>query len=96
MKRYMRIPFEVSVAKYEPGLGLEDGFKTWTEVITHSLVATDGLIQVKDEDGVIRCPYVKSRRGLTFIKEGDYIILEESGDKHCCGEDKFCYRYKEL
>ncbi len=96
MKKYMRIPFEVSAVKYEIGKGYEDGFKPWAEVITHSLVATEGLVRIEGDGGVILCPYVKSRRGLTFIKEGDYIILESSGDKHCCGEDKFSLRYKEL
>lgn len=96
MKRYMRIPFEVEAEKYEPGKGLEDGFKPLSAVITQDFVAMDKLVQIKGENGAIVCPYVTSRRGIAFIREGDYIVRESSGDKHCCGGDKFDKRYKEL
>lgn len=95
MKRYMRVPFEVSAIKYEVGHGIEDGFKPWAEVVTQGFVSTDNLVQV-EVDGVLLCPFVKSRRGITFIRYGDYIIEEASGDRHCCGEDKFPQRYRGL
>ena len=34
------------------------------------------------------------RRGITFIGEGDYIIRDEDGTKHVCGEDKIWTRYE--
>ena len=30
----------------------------------------------------------------TFINEGDYIIIDEDGTKHVCGEDKIFTRYE--
>ena len=96
MKKYQRVPFEVQAEKYEEGKGLEDGFMPWTDIVTRGFVSTDGLLRITGLDGVIMCPFVKSRRGIIFIREGDYIIEEANGDKRCCGEDKFSERYKEI
>ncbi len=95
-KKYTRVPFEVEAAKYEIGKGLEDGMRPLSEVITQGFVSRDNLVQITGENGNIMCPFVTSRRGITFIREGDYIIIESSGDKHCCGGDKFESRYKEV
>lgn len=96
MKKYQRVSFEVQAEKYEVGKEIEDGFMPWTDIVTRGFVSTDGLVQVTGRDGILVCPFVKSRRGVVFIREGDYIIEEANGDKHCCGEDKFAERYKEL
>ncbi len=95
-KKYMRVPFEVEAVKYEAGKGIEDGFKPWAEVVTQGFVSTDKLVCVKGDNDMLMCPFVTSRRGIIFIREGDYIIKEANGDKHCCGEDKFHTRYKEI
>jgi hypothetical protein len=51
-------------------------------------------VQVKKDNGAVVCPYIKQRRGRTFIKEGDYIITDADGTKHVCGEDKIFKRYQ--
>lgn len=96
MKKYLRIPFEVQAVKYETGKGLEDGFRPLSDVITQGFVSRDKLVQITDKNGVILCPFVTSRRGVIFIREGDYIIIEGSGDKHCCGGDVFASRFREV
>lgn len=93
-KKYERVSLEVKAAKYEPGKGMEDGFELWTKVVTNGWIVTEGLIKVQREDGSIVCPFIQNRRGLIFIREGDYIIYEDGGERHCCGEDKFDSRFK--
>lgn len=89
-----RASFMVEAEKYEIGKGMEDGFELWTKVITNGWVVADGLIKITKEDGRIVCPFIQNRRGVIFIREGDYIIYEESGERHCCGEDKFHIRFQ--
>lgn len=96
MEKYMRVPLEVEAVRYEPGKNLEDGFELYVHVVTNGWISTEDLIQIKREDGSVVCPFVQTRRGLTFIKEGDYIISEGTGDKHVCGEDKFHERYQPM
>ncbi len=91
----VRTPIKADVIKYELHASLEDGFELYSEVITKNNVDCTNLIQV-DKEGVIVCPYITNRRGRTFIKEGDYIIVEEDGTKHVCGEDKVFSRYAKL
>ncbi len=91
-----RTPLVVEVAKYEIGKGLEDGVELWSEVVTKEWIVTDFLIKMKREDGTIVCPYVMHRRGRTFLGEGDYIIWEEDGTKHVCGEDKIKQRFENI
>ena len=91
-----RVPLECEVIKYEIGKNLEDGFERFTDVITKGWINTEGLIQVTREDGTLVCPYISQRRGKTFIKEGDYVIIEADGFKHVCGEDKLWKRFEKL
>ena len=91
-----RVPLEADVYKYEPGKGLEDGFELFSDVITKEWFVTASLIQMTREDGSIVCPYIRHRRGKTFIGEGDYIIIDADGTKHVCGEDKIFQRYEEV
>lgn len=51
-------------------------------------------VKLERENGQLVCPFIKNRRGVIFIREGDYIIYEEGGERHCCGEDKFSTRFK--
>ncbi len=95
MKKYKRVPLIVTAAQYEVGKEMEDGFRLYSQVITNEGIATDKLIKITREDGSIVCPYVRSRRGLTFIREGDYIVCENDG-KHVCSQDKFPVRYEEI
>lgn len=92
-KKYKRADFTVEAEQYELGKGMEDGFESWTKVVTNGWIVSEGLIQIKKEDGRVVCPFIRSRRGITFIKEGDYIIYEANGERHCCGGDKFAGRY---
>ncbi len=91
-----RTPLEADVYKYEPGKGLEDGFELLSDVITKEWFVTKALIQMTREDGTIVCPYVRHRRGRTFIGVGDYVIIDADGTKHVCGEDKIFQRYEEV
>lgn len=89
-----RIALASDVEKYEVGKGLEDGFELWSDVVTKGWIVTDFLIKVEREDGQIVCPYIMNRRGRTFIGEGDYIVIDEDGTKHVCGENKIWKRYE--
>ena len=89
-----RISLESNVEKYVPGQGLEDGFESWTKLLTQGWIVTDFLIKITEPDGDIVCPYIKNRRGYTFIGEGDYIIIDADGSKHVCGADKIWNRYE--
>ncbi len=93
--RCKRTSLEVEVEKYEVGKGMEDGFELWTDVVTKGWVVSDFLVKVKKPDGTIWCPYVKNRRGCTFIGEGDYIITEDD-TKHVCGADKVFKRFRPI
>ncbi|MDD3206518.1 MAG: hypothetical protein PHS74_12415 [Lachnospiraceae bacterium] len=92
----IRASFEVEVEKYEVGKNMEDGFELWTDVVTKGWIVTDFLVKITRPDGTIWCPYVKSRRGCTFIGEGDYIITEEDNSKHVCGADKVFQRFHKI
>lgn len=89
-----RIPLTADVEKYEVGKGMEDGFELWSDVVTKGWIVTDFLVKIEREDGKIVCPYIKNRRGRTFIGVGDYIVLDEDETKHVCGEDKIWARYE--
>jgi len=93
MKCY-RVGLYADVFPYELEKGMEDGFELWSDVVTKGWIVTDTLIKVERPDGCIVCPYIKHRRGRTFIGEGDYVIIDEDGTKHVCGKDKIFDRYK--
>lgn len=88
-----RSAIEADVYKYELGKGMEDGFEPFADVVTKGWIVTDFLIKVTRPDGMVVCPYIKHRRGRTFIGEGDYVIIDEDGTKHVCGSDKIFKRY---
>ena len=96
MKQYKRAPLTVTAATYEIGKGMEDGFRLYSQVITNDGLVVEGLVKLEREDGSIVCPYVRNRRGVVFIREGDYIICEDGDEKHVCGEDKFRQRFQEI
>ena len=89
-----RLPLSAEVVKYEVGKGLEDGFSLWSDVVTRDWIVTDFLVKITREDGSIVCPYILNRRGREFIGNGDYIVVDEDGTKHVCGEDKIWLRYE--
>ena len=91
-----RICLESTVVKYEVGKGMEDGFAAWTDIVTQGWIVTDFLVKITRDDGIIVCPYIKNRRGYTFIGEGDYIIMDTDGSKHVCGADKIWNRYEKI
>ncbi len=94
--RCKRVELEANVYKYKLSEGLEDGFELWADILTDGWIVTDFLIKVTREDGSIVCPYIKHRRGRTFIGENDYIIIEDDGTKHVCGADKIFKRYADI
>ncbi len=96
MKKYLRISKPVEAQLYEPGKGMEDGYILWTKVITNGWVSSEGLVRITQEDGQVMCPFIHNRRGMVFIREGDYIIYDDGGERHCCGSDKFPSRYREV
>lgn len=91
-----RIALVSDVEKYEIGKGLEDGFEPWYDVVTKAWIVTDFLVKIEREDGTIVCPFIMGKRGRTFIGENDYIIKDEDGTKHVCGESKIWSRYEKL
>lgn len=91
----VRTPIQAEVTKYEHDSSMEDGFELYAEVITRNDVDRNNLIQV-ERDGQLACPYIITRRGRTFIKEGDYIVVEEDGTKLVCGGDKVFSRYQKI
>ncbi|MCR5272738.1 MAG: hypothetical protein K6E13_07135 [Lachnospiraceae bacterium] len=95
--RCRRVPLEAEVIKYKEGCNIEDGFTLWADVITtEGYIVTDHLVKIKREDGAIVCPYISHHRGLTYINEDDYIIIDNDGTKHVCGEDKIFHRYEKI
>ncbi|TCL60447.1 hypothetical protein EDD76_102143 [Kineothrix alysoides] len=96
MKKYERISLIVSAEQYQLNKGMEDGFELYTKVITNGWISPDNLIQITRPDGTIVCPFIQNRRGVIFIREGDYIIAESDSERHVCGADKFDKRYKSV
>lgn len=94
--KYVRESIEVEAAQYELGKGMEDGFMTWTSIVTNGWVSTEKLIKITREDGVVVSPFIQNRRGMIFLREGDYIIEDKDGHRHVCGEDKFHERYRTI
>lgn len=90
----IRTAMEAEVVKYELGKNMEDGFELWSDVVTKGWIVTDSLIKVTRENGSIVCPYIEHRRGRTFIGQGDYLIIDNDGTKHVCGQDKIFSRYQ--
>ncbi len=96
MKTYVRNSFKVEAELYEIGKGMEDGFQPWSSVVTNGWIVTDKLVKITREDGTVVCPFIQNRRGLIFIREGDYIITEKNDERHVCGSDKFFERFREV
>lgn len=92
--KYERASLVVTAEQYELNKGMEDGFELYTKVVTNGWVSSDHLIQVTRPDGSIVCPFIQNRRGVIFIREGDYIITEGDTERHVCGADKFAKRFK--
>ncbi|MCF0130306.1 MAG: hypothetical protein HUJ71_01200 [Pseudobutyrivibrio sp.] len=90
--KYLRAPILAELVKYEVGMGLEDGFERFVEIIVNDYVEHDNLVQIKHGNDIV-CPYIKTRRGRNFIQEGDYIVIEEDGTKRVCGGDIVFSRY---
>ena len=91
-----RTALTANVEKYEIGQGLEDGIELWSDVVTKGWIETENLVKIEREDGTMVCPYLKTRRDRIFIGVGDYIIQDEDGTKHVCGEDKIWSRYERV
>lgn len=91
----IRTPLQAEVIKYVQHASMEDGFELYSEVITKNNVDCKNLV-LEERDNQILCPYISTRRGRTFIKEGDYIIIEEDGTKLVCGGDKVEARYSKI
>lgn len=94
--KYERASLIVDAQQYELNKGLEDGFELYTKVITNGWVSSDHLIQVTRPDGAVVCPFIQNRRGIVFIREGDYIITEGDNERHVCGSDKFAQRFRRI
>lgn len=94
MNKYRRSSLLVHAAPYELGKGMEDGFELYTKVVTNGWITPDRLIKITRPDGAIVCPFIQNRRGVVFIREGDYIIVESDDERHVCGADKFELRFK--
>ncbi len=95
--RCRRVPLEAEVLQYEVGRGMEDGFTLWADLITaQGFIITNNILKITKDDGSIVCPYVAHHRGRTYINKGDYIITDEDGTKHVCGEDKIFERYEKI
>lgn len=92
----IRTAMQAEVIKYEPNKSLEDGFELFSDVVTKGWIVTDSLIKVKRPTGEVVCPYIRHRRGRTFIEEGDYIVFDEDGTKHVCSEYKVFQRYQKI
>ena len=68
-KKYLRSSLAVEAEKYEPGKNMEDGFESWTKVVTAGWIITDGLVKLERENGQLVCPFIKNRRGvILFVK----------------------------
>lgn len=90
-----RIPLESEVDKYEVGKGMEDGFELFSDVVTKGWIVTDSLVKIERPDGTIVCPYIKHRRGRTFIGEGVIIIVSAGRHEECiAAADKVWTRYE--
>jgi hypothetical protein len=96
MKKYTRAALDVVAEKYELGKGMEDGFQSLSKIVTHGWINTDNLVKVDKGEGHIVCPFISNTRGLVFINEGDYIIVEGDDERHVCGKDKFATRYNPI
>lgn len=94
--KYERESLIVNAEQYQINKGMEDGFELYTKVITNGWISPDNLIQITRPDGSIVCPFIQNRRGLIFIREGDYIITEGDKERHVCGADKFPNRFRPI
>ena len=90
-KKYNRASLSVEAAKYEIGKGMEDGFHLWSTVITNGWISTEGLVKITNENGEVVCPFIQNRRGLIFIREGDYIIYDDGVIINICHKKYFVY-----
>lgn len=91
--KYSRAALSVEAQQYAPDLGLEDGFELYTKVVTNGWISPEQLIRIEKPDGTIVCPFIRNRRGIIFLREGDYIITEHDNQRHVCGADKFSERF---
>ena len=94
--RARRTPIEATIVPYELDKGLADGFEPYADVVTKGWFVTDNLVQVTRESGLVVCPYIRNRRGRTFICKGDYIIVDDDMTKHVCGREKIFDRYEKI
>lgn len=93
-QKYERVSLTVNAEQYELNKGMEDGFELFSKVVTNGWITPDRLIQITRPDGTVVCPFIQNRRGVVFIREGDYIITEGDCERHVCGADKFALRFR--
>lgn len=93
-KTYTRAALTVTAQQYEANQGLEDGFELYSKVVTNGWISPENLVNITRPDGAVVCPFIRNRRGVTFIREGDYIIFDDYNERHVCGADKFPERYQ--
>ena len=48
-EKFKRATFEVEAQKYEVGKGMEDGFESFTKIITNGWIIPDGLVRITSE-----------------------------------------------
>jgi len=93
-KKYRRTALTVEAVKYETGKGIEDGFALWKDVVLHGYTENDHIIKITRPDKTVVSPYIQSSRGAIYLREGDYIIKDRDGSRHCCGARTFNDRYQ--
>lgn len=86
-------PTEAVVKLYE--VGMEDGFATVADVVTNAHIFSEDIIEI-EKDGVMVCPYIKQKRGRTFIQKGDYVVFEADGRKHVVSEANLWNRFEKI
>lgn len=89
-----KISLNATVKQYEVGKGLEDGFEAFADIVTRGCVSPAMLIKIEQENGTIVSPYIETNRGRSYIKEGDYVIVDEYGGKCLCGADRIWLYYE--
>lgn len=91
-----KVSINATIKRYEAGMGLEDGFEFFSDIVTRGEVAPNMLIKIEQDDGRIVCPYIETGRGRSYIREEDYVIVDEYGEKYLCGKDQIWLRYEKV
>lgn len=94
MKQYRRKPQVVQAEVYAPGL--EDGCEFYELSGKYLCYMTKAEMNEKGYPKASRLPIIETAHGRVRVEEGDYILVDENGQRSVCKPSLFAEMYEAI